>query len=56
MERNMKHNKFTEEMINDYTDNVIKLITEQRDNLDNLIVKCEEIRINILNDINNPTK
>ena len=51
----MKKNKFKiaqEETINNYVDGIIKLITEQRDNLDNLIIKCEEIRSNTLKEIN----
>jgi hypothetical protein len=50
----IKMKKMNEEMINKYVDGVVNLLKEQRDSLDDLIIKCEEIRINILNEINNP--
>jgi len=40
-----------EEMINDYADHLTNVIKEQRDIIDNLIIKCEEIRINLLKEI-----
>jgi hypothetical protein len=44
-----------EENINGYIDGIINQIKEHKDKqndiLDNLIVKCEEIRINILKEV-----
>jgi hypothetical protein len=50
----MKKNKMAEEMVNDYADTIIKHIKDQIKSLDGLIMKCEEIRTNVLNEINTP--
>jgi hypothetical protein len=52
----MKKNQMAAEMINNYIDKVIESLTAQRDSLNELIINCEEIRTNILNEINNTTQ
>jgi prefoldin subunit 5 len=41
----------TTEMVNSYIDKIIESLTAQRDSLNELITKCEEIRTNILTEI-----